>query len=113
MFAVPLQLLWVLLGATVIGLLLQRLAARLGVVTGMHLAEVCNRHYPTVSSLTLFFFRIRVRNPAGNLLESAGLSSAVTVISDFIIRRSQVQKEQRRVFSAAGSCDSAPGRRIV
>lgn len=47
-----LQLLWVLLGATLIGLLLQRLAARLGVVTGMHLAEVCNRHYPTVSGLT-------------------------------------------------------------
>lgn len=43
------QLLWVLLGATIIGLLLQRLAARLGVVTGMHLAEVCNRQYPTVS----------------------------------------------------------------
>uniref|UniRef100_A0A4W5LMW6 Solute carrier family 11 member 2 n=1 Tax=Hucho hucho TaxID=62062 RepID=A0A4W5LMW6_9TELE len=36
------KLLWVLLGATIIGLLLQRLAARLGVVTGMHLAEVCN-----------------------------------------------------------------------
>uniref|UniRef100_A0A7N8WHW9 Natural resistance-associated macrophage protein 2-like n=1 Tax=Mastacembelus armatus TaxID=205130 RepID=A0A7N8WHW9_9TELE len=43
------KLLWVLLGATVIGLLLQRLAARLGVVTGMHLAEVCNRQYHTVS----------------------------------------------------------------
>lgn len=56
------QLLWVLLGATIIGLLLQRLAARLGVVTGMHLAEVCNRQYPTVSILDwlpiqlLFFF---------------------------------------------------------
>lgn len=44
------QLLWVLLVATTIGLLLQRLAARLGVVTGMHLAEVCNRQYPTVST---------------------------------------------------------------
>lgn len=53
-FAVTLQLLWVLLGATVIGLLLQRLAARLGVVTGMHLAEVCNRRYHTVSGLTFF-----------------------------------------------------------
>uniref|UniRef100_A0A8D3BY25 Natural resistance-associated macrophage protein 2-like n=1 Tax=Scophthalmus maximus TaxID=52904 RepID=A0A8D3BY25_SCOMX len=41
------KLLWVLLLATIIGLLLQRLAARLGVVTGMHLAEVCNRQYPT------------------------------------------------------------------
>lgn len=40
-----------LLGATIIGLLLQRLAARLGVVTGMHLAEVCNRQYPMVSVL--------------------------------------------------------------
>ncbi|MEQ2214202.1 hypothetical protein XENOCAPTIV_021270, partial [Xenoophorus captivus] len=44
------KLLWVLLGATIIGLLLQRLAARLGVVTGMHLAEVCNRQYRPVSS---------------------------------------------------------------
>lgn len=42
------QLLWVLLAATIIGLLLQRLAARLGVVTGLHLAEVCNRQYPKV-----------------------------------------------------------------
>lgn len=49
-FVFPSQLLWVLLGATIIGLLLQRLAARLGVVTGMHLAEVCNRQYPTVST---------------------------------------------------------------
>ena len=45
----PPQLLWVLLLATVIGLLLQRLAARLGVVTGLHLAEVCHRQYRTVS----------------------------------------------------------------
>nr|KAF6497718.1 solute carrier family 11 member 2 [Rousettus aegyptiacus] len=40
------KLLWVLLLATIVGLLLQRLAARLGVVTGMHLAEVCHRQYP-------------------------------------------------------------------
>ncbi|KAJ3586784.1 hypothetical protein NHX12_013177 [Muraenolepis orangiensis] len=43
------KLLWVLLGATIIGLLLQRLSARLGVVTGMHLAEVCHRQYPTLA----------------------------------------------------------------
>lgn len=45
------QLLWVLLLATIVGLLLQRLAARLGVVTGLHLAEVCHRQYPKVSSM--------------------------------------------------------------
>jgi hypothetical protein len=37
--------------ATIVGLLLQRLAARLGVVTGLHLAEVCHRQYPKVSSV--------------------------------------------------------------
>ncbi|XP_031793747.1 natural resistance-associated macrophage protein 2-like [Sarcophilus harrisii] len=44
------KLLWVLLLATLVGLLLQRLAARLGVVTGLHLAEVCHRQYPKVSA---------------------------------------------------------------
>lgn len=34
------KLLWVLMWATVVGLLFQRLAMRLGVVTGKHLAEV-------------------------------------------------------------------------
>lgn len=75
-FAVTLQLLWVLLGATVIGLLLQRLAARLGVVTGMHLAEVCNRHYPTVSGPLLFLEFIQQSRKAG----SAKTLSSVVVI---------------------------------
>nr|XP_023415863.1 natural resistance-associated macrophage protein 1-like [Cavia porcellus] len=43
------KLLWVLLWATVLGLLCQRLAARLGVVTGKDLAEVCHLYYPKVS----------------------------------------------------------------
>ena len=36
------KLLWVLLWATVLGMVLQRLSARLGVVSGKHLAEVFN-----------------------------------------------------------------------
>uniref|UniRef100_A0A8C5FST4 Solute carrier family 11 member 2 n=1 Tax=Gadus morhua TaxID=8049 RepID=A0A8C5FST4_GADMO len=48
------QLLWVLMGATFIGLLLQRLSSRLGVVTGMHLAEVCHRQYRTVPRVVLW-----------------------------------------------------------
>lgn len=47
--SVPSQLLWVLLWATVLGLLCQRLAARLGVVTGKDLGEVCHLYYPKVS----------------------------------------------------------------
>ena len=35
------KLLWVLMYATFLGLLMQRLAARIGVVTGKHLAELC------------------------------------------------------------------------
>ena len=34
------RLLWVLLWATLLGLMMQRLSARLGTVTGLHLAEV-------------------------------------------------------------------------
>ncbi|NWZ30309.1 NRAM1 protein, partial [Asarcornis scutulata] len=40
------KLLWVLLWATVLGLLCQRLAIRLGVVTGKDLAEICHLYYP-------------------------------------------------------------------
>ncbi|RXG55577.1 Protein Malvolio, partial [Armadillidium vulgare] len=48
------KLLWVLMWATILGLLMQRLAARLGTVTGMHLAEVCYRQYPKYPRLLLW-----------------------------------------------------------
>ncbi|KAJ9540789.1 hypothetical protein OSB04_027295 [Centaurea solstitialis] len=40
------SLLWLLLWATVIGFFVQLLSARLGVVTGRHLAELCREEYP-------------------------------------------------------------------
>lgn len=48
------RLLWVLMWATLLGLMMQRLAARLGTVTGLHLAEVCYRQYPAVPRLALW-----------------------------------------------------------
>merc|ERR1719153_2059875 len=48
------KLLWVLLWATLLGLLMQRLAARLGTVTGLHLAEICYRQYPTGPRIALW-----------------------------------------------------------
>jgi len=48
------RILWVLMWATVLGLFMQRLAARLGTVTGLHLAEVCYRQYPRVPRLLLW-----------------------------------------------------------
>ncbi|XP_051839519.1 natural resistance-associated macrophage protein 1 isoform X3 [Antechinus flavipes] len=48
------KLLWVLFWATVLGLLCQRLAARLGVVTGKDLAEICHLYYPKVPRILLW-----------------------------------------------------------
>jgi len=48
------KLLWVLMWATVLGLMMQRLSARLGTVTGLHLAEVCYRQYPPPPRLGLW-----------------------------------------------------------
>ena len=41
------QLIWVLLLATTLGLFMQILAVRLGVVTGRHLAQMCRQEYGT------------------------------------------------------------------
>ncbi|RLO01957.1 hypothetical protein DYB28_006129 [Aphanomyces astaci] len=49
------QLIWVLLGATIMGFFLQVLSARLGVVTGKNLAEMCHLMYPRWTSRVLWF----------------------------------------------------------
>ncbi|XP_023688987.2 natural resistance-associated macrophage protein 2 isoform X1 [Paramormyrops kingsleyae] len=74
------KLLWVLLGATIIGLLLQRLAARLGVVTGMHLAEVCNRQYPTVPRIILWFM-VELAIIGSDMQEVIGCAIAFNLLS--------------------------------
>ncbi|KZV58723.1 natural resistance-associated macrophage protein [Dorcoceras hygrometricum] len=48
------SLLWLLLWATAMGLLVQLLAARLGVVTGRHLAELCREEYPRWARIFLW-----------------------------------------------------------
>ncbi|GLE05319.1 hypothetical protein PINS_up014332 [Pythium insidiosum] len=48
------QLIWVLFASTVMGFYLQVLAARLGVVTGRNLAEMCTMVYPRWASLVLW-----------------------------------------------------------
>ncbi|XP_069012408.1 natural resistance-associated macrophage protein 2 isoform X1 [Embiotoca jacksoni] len=74
------KLLWVLLGATIIGLLLQRLAARLGVVTGMHLAEVCNRQYPTVPRFILWVM-VELAIIGSDMQEVIGCAIALNLLS--------------------------------
>lgn len=48
------KLLWVLILANFIALLLQTLAARMGIVTRCHLAELCRDEYPRVANLLLW-----------------------------------------------------------
>ncbi|KAL0978246.1 hypothetical protein UPYG_G00167940 [Umbra pygmaea] len=79
------KLLWVLLGATIIGLLLQRLAARLGVVTGMHLAEVCNRQYPTVPRIILWLM-VELAIIGSDMQEVIGCAIAFNLLSGGRIR---------------------------
>ncbi|XP_054640982.1 natural resistance-associated macrophage protein 2 [Dunckerocampus dactyliophorus] len=74
------KLLWVLFGATVIGLLLQRLAARLGVVTGMHLAEVCNRQYSTVPRIILWLM-VELAIIGSDMQEVIGCAIALNLLS--------------------------------
>ncbi|XP_074525439.1 natural resistance-associated macrophage protein 2 [Halichoeres trimaculatus] len=74
------KLLWVLLGATIIGMLLQRLAARLGVVTGMHLAEVCNRQYPTVPRIILWLM-VELAIIGSDMQEVIGCAIALNLLS--------------------------------
>ena len=51
------RLLWVLMWATLLGLMRQRLAARLGTVTGLHLAEVWDTKYFTFLELDKYGLR--------------------------------------------------------
>lgn len=48
------KLLWVLIVANCMALLLQVLAARMGIVTRCHLAELCRDEYPRLANLTLW-----------------------------------------------------------
>ncbi|XP_014641944.1 PREDICTED: natural resistance-associated macrophage protein 2 isoform X3 [Ceratotherium simum simum] len=74
------KLLWVLLLATIVGLLLQRLAARLGVVTGLHLAEVCHRQYPRVPRIILWLM-VELAIIGSDMQEVIGSSIAINLLS--------------------------------
>ncbi|XP_060049882.1 natural resistance-associated macrophage protein 1 isoform X4 [Erinaceus europaeus] len=74
------KLLWVLLWATVLGLLCQRLAARLGVVTGRDLGEVCHLYYPKVPRITLWL-TIEVAILGSDMQEVIGTAIAINLLS--------------------------------
>jgi len=67
--------------ATLLGLLTQRLAARLGAVTGRHLAELCYDRYPKLPRLGLWA-AIEVAIIGSDMQEVIGTAIALHLLSD-------------------------------
>ena len=78
------QLLWILMVSTILGLLLQRLAARLGVTTGAQLAEMCYRHYPRIPRLFLWVMT-EVAIIGSDMQEVIGTAIAFYLLSNKLI----------------------------
>lgn len=72
-------LLWVLLMSNLMALLLQTLAARLGVVTGHDLAQGCRREYPRPFTYLLWFFA-EIAITATDLAEVLGTVVALNLL---------------------------------
>jgi len=75
------KLLWVLMWATVLGLMMQRLAARLGTVTGLHLAEVCYRQYPAPPRIALWICT-EIAIIGSDMQEVIGTAIAIYLLSN-------------------------------
>ncbi|KAI8482998.1 hypothetical protein Bbelb_392980 [Branchiostoma belcheri] len=74
------KLLWVLMWSTVMGLILQLLAARLGCVTGLHLAQVCRQKYPRGPRLALWIM-MEIAIIGSDIQEVVGSAIAMNLLS--------------------------------
>eukprot|EP00301_Raphidiophrys_heterophryoidea_P015146 c23671_g1_i1.p1 GENE.c23671_g1_i1~~c23671_g1_i1.p1 ORF type:complete len:561 (+),score=152.19 c23671_g1_i1:85-1767(+) len=73
------QLVWVLFLSTLMGLLLQILAARLGVVTGKNLAQMCRAHYPRPAAYILWLMT-EIAIIASDIQEVLGSAIAFNIL---------------------------------
>ncbi|CAI9758509.1 unnamed protein product [Fraxinus pennsylvanica] len=78
------SLLWLLLWATVIGLLVQLLSARLGVATGRHLAELCREEYPNWARLLLWVMA-ELALIGADIQEVIGSAIAIKILSHGVL----------------------------
>eukprot|EP01111_Echinosteliopsis_oligospora_P012268 TRINITY_DN4182_c0_g1_i1.p1 TRINITY_DN4182_c0_g1~~TRINITY_DN4182_c0_g1_i1.p1 ORF type:complete len:504 (-),score=128.94 TRINITY_DN4182_c0_g1_i1:53-1564(-) len=74
------QLLWVLLWSTVIGLLLQLLSVKLGVVTGKNLAELCREKYRRPSRIALWIM-MELAIIGSDIQEVVGSAIAINILT--------------------------------
>lgn len=75
------SLLWLLMWATMMGLLIQLLSARLGVATGKHLAESCREEYPKWVSLLLWVMA-ELALIGADIQEVIGSAIAIQILSN-------------------------------
>jgi len=78
------KLLWLLLLSTILGLIMQRLAARLGTVTGSHLAEICYTGYPKIPRYILWIM-IEIAIVGSDMQEVIGTAIAFYLLSNRVI----------------------------
>lgn len=78
------RLLWVLMWSTVLGLLMQRLSARLGTVTGHHLAELCYRRYPRIPRIFLWLM-IEIAIIGSDMQEVIGTAIALYMLTNKLL----------------------------
>ncbi|KAK8517492.1 hypothetical protein V6N12_016342 [Hibiscus sabdariffa] len=75
------SLLWLLMWATAMGLLVQLLAARLGVATGKHLAELCSEEYPAWARMVLWVMA-ELALIGADIQEVIGSAIAIKILSN-------------------------------
>ncbi|CAG9766746.1 unnamed protein product [Ceutorhynchus assimilis] len=78
------RLLWVLFASTILGFVMQSLATKLGVVTGLHLAEMCHRQYKKIPRLILWIM-IEIAVIGSDMQEVIGTSIAIYMLSNKVI----------------------------
>ncbi|XP_054723736.1 natural resistance-associated macrophage protein 2-like [Uloborus diversus] len=75
------SLLWILLWATIAGLFIQRLAARLGSVTGLDLAETCRKRFAPFPRYVLWIM-LEITIIGADMQEVIGTAIAFYLLSD-------------------------------
>jgi len=74
------KLLWVTLWASFLGFLMQRLSARLGTVTGKHLAEICHESFPRIPNVLLWIM-VEIAVIGSDIQEVIGTAIALYLLT--------------------------------
>ena len=74
------QLLWVVLASSLVAMLFQMLSARVGIVTGQNLAQLCRRHLPAPAGLGMWLIA-ELAAMATDLAEFVGAAVGIALLT--------------------------------